>query len=224
MIKKREANTRGEFKFPSLVSRRTFANNLYYDKRYICYHNLNVINDDVQYPYNKVKMHRHANQEIFGYMVQGSCSHIDSLNNSYNTNVDDIQFMSSGSGIWHEEANNTGNNIRYIQIWIKPFVRDTIPSYRKINLPRNNRLNKFVEFGKLLELKQRDLLYTGIFTQPFHQQTIEKNPKYMYIVTGNGIFNDHIFIEGDGFYIENESLLSIDSTNCEIFLYEHCIS
>ena len=93
MLKLRPSVTRGFLKTDWIESRRTFSNNSYYNKNYINYYNLEVINDDILQPKNKVPWHQHKNMEIFGYIVDGIATHTDSLKNNTSAKVNDIQFM-----------------------------------------------------------------------------------------------------------------------------------
>ena len=107
MIIHRPANTRGNPRADFINSYRTFSFPSYFDARYIHYSDLQTINDDrVQYSW-QVPWHEHKNMEIFGYVVEGSSHHVDSLGNDVEVPAGGVQRMSSGRGISHTAVSYT---------------------------------------------------------------------------------------------------------------------
>ena len=66
---------------------------------------LRVWNDDEIAPGAGFPAHPHANMEIITYVRQGAITHGDSLGNKGRTGAGDVQVMSAGSGIRHDEYN-----------------------------------------------------------------------------------------------------------------------
>ena len=220
MIAKRSAETRGQVKEDWITSFRTFSFPGYFDPRYMNYSDLIAINDDRCEPNSHVVWHKHLNMEIFGYIVEGNCLHIDSFNNNYNLPAGTVQRMSSGSGIHHIEGNDTDTTNRYLQIWIKPSVENTEPEYSNYYFSREDKLNKFCNITEKLPVKQDAKLFAGIFTEKYvHDLNIKRN-YYLYVVNGSVIINNMICEEGDGISIKDELQLVIDSKECEIILFE----
>ncbi|UCD42386.1 MAG: pirin family protein, partial [Chloroflexota bacterium] len=62
-----------------------------------------AFNDPIQGPIAGFPMHPHRGIETVTYMLEGSVHHRDSLGNSGLIGSGDVQWMTSGSGIMHEE-------------------------------------------------------------------------------------------------------------------------
>ena len=215
MITLRSANTRGNPRAPFINSYRTFSFPAYYDSRYMNYSDLQTINDDwVQYSW-QVPWHEHKNMEIFGYVVEGSSHHVDSLGNDVEVPAGAVQRMSAGRGISHTEGNTTNIPNRYLQLWIRPNVQDTEPAHNWHQFTREDKLNKFCDITEKLPIKQDARLLAGIFTEDY-SYTIDANRHYyLYVVTGSATINDQPVIEGDGLSYSQENAINI-STNGEI--------
>lgn len=223
MIKKRSYETRGILELPWITSRRTFSNNQYWDPRYMNFGDLEVINDDVLQPNHMVPNHQHKNMEIIGYIVNGPATHTDSLNNDCLVESDEIQFMSSGSGIWHTERNQTANEIRYIQLWIKPNLFDTEPHWEKRCFPRKDRIDNWTHIAgsQGIKLKQNVEIYSGIFCNEKLFKLDYCKKYYFYIVNGFGEFDSNGYKEGDGFSLIEESVISLKpKESSEIIMFE----
>ena len=221
MITLRPANTRGNPQAEFINSYRTFSFPSYFDIRYMCYGDLETINDDrVHYAW-QVPWHEHKNMEIFGYVVEGSCHHADSLGNDVEVPAGAVQRMSAGRGISHTEGNTSNRPNRYLQLWIRPDVCDTEPYHNWHYFSRKDKLNKFCNITEKLPIKQDARLLAGIFTED-HTYTIAINRRYyLYVVTGTATINDHPVVEGDGLSFEHETGITIKPTReSEIILFD----
>ena len=221
MITLRPANTRGNPRAPFINSYRTFSFPAYYDSRYMNYSDLQTINDDrVQYAW-QVPWHEHKNMEIFGYVVEGSSHHVDSLGNDVEVPAGAVQRMSAGSGIWHTEGNTADTPNRYLQLWIRPNIHDTEPKHDWHQFTREDKLNKFCNITEKLPIKQDARLLAGIFTEAYTYTINPARHYYLYVVTGTATINTIAVIEGDGLSIEQETTLVIDpTTEAEIILFD----
>jgi redox-sensitive bicupin YhaK (pirin superfamily) len=219
-MKIRPANTRGHLQAGWIESRRTFSNNSYWDPRYINYSDLEVINDDVVQPGGTVPNHEHKNMEIFGYVVQGPCTHVDNLGNNCVVQSGGVQRMSAGSGIWHTEGNNSTSPIRYLQLWIKPSVENTKPDYSNYTFAQQDRDNKFFDITSVLPIQQDVRFYTGVFTENYEFTLKLTRRYYLYVVSGETSINGQASIEGDGYAFEQETQLTITNPNAEIILFD----
>ena len=221
MITIRPAGTRGNPRAPFINSYRTFSFPAYYDARYINYSNLQTINDDrVQYAW-QVPWHEHKNMEIFGYVVEGSSHHVDSLGNDVEVPAGAVQRMSAGTGIWHTEGNTSNTPNRYLQLWIQPNIVDTKPVHNWHQFTREDKFNKFCNITEKLPINQDAKLLAGIFTEDYTYMIDITRHYYLYVVTGTATINDQSVIEGDGLSFENENAINI-STNgeSEIILFD----
>jgi redox-sensitive bicupin YhaK (pirin superfamily) len=221
MITHRPADTRGNPRADFIDSRRTFTFPSYYDARYIHFSDLQTINDDrVQYAW-QVPWHEHKNMEIFGYVVEGSSHHVDSLGNDVEVPAGAVQRMSSGRGISHTEGNTSNTPNRYLQLWIRPNEFDTEPRHDWHQFTRLDKLNKFCNITEKLPIKQDARLLAGIFTTDFVYNLNTLRKYYLYVISGNIVINNLEMIEGDGLSFIEESAITISNTDeSEIILFD----
>jgi len=221
MIIHRPASTRGNPRADFINSYRTFSFPSYYDSRYMNFSDLQTINDDrVQYAW-QVPWHEHKNMEIFGYVVEGSSHHVDSLGNDVEVPAGAVQRMSSGRGISHTEGNTADTPNRYLQLWIRPNEFDTEPRHDWHQFTREDKLNKFCNITEKLPIKQDARLLAGIFTSDFTHNLDTLRKYYLYVVTGTLSVNNIGLIEGDGLSFVDESVINItNATDSEIILFD----
>ena len=221
MIVKRPASTRGNPRAPFIDSRRTFSFPSYYDVRYMNFSDLQTINDDrVQYSW-QVPWHEHRNMEIFGYVVEGSSHHVDSLGNDVEVPAGAVQRMSCGKGISHTEGNTSNTPNRYLQLWIRPNKFDTEPTHDWHQFTREDKLNKFCNITEKLPIKQDARLLAGIFTDNYTLDIDGRRHYYLYVVKGTAQINGQSVVEGDGLSFESESNIAIiNPSDTEIILFD----
>jgi redox-sensitive bicupin YhaK (pirin superfamily) len=76
-------------------------------------------------------MHPHRGIETITYMLDGSVAHRDSLGNSGVIGAGDVQWMTAGSGIMHEEMPKAGPcRLEGFQVWVN------LPAKLKMTRPR----------------------------------------------------------------------------------------
>lgn len=221
MLTLRPAATRGNPRASFINSYRTFSFPPYFSAEYKNFSNLETINDDrVQYSW-QVPWHEHKNMEIFGYVVEGSSHHVDSLGNDVEVPAGAVQRMSCGSGIGHTEGNTANTPNRYLQLWIQPNELDTAPEYAWHQFSREDKLNKFCDITARLPIRQDARLLAGIFTNYFMYSINPARHYYLYVVNGTATINDHGVIEGDGIAFEAESNITITQPNqAEIIVFD----
>ena len=84
-------------------------------------------------------LHPHRGIETITYMLDGSVAHRDSLGNSGVIGPGDIQWMTAGSGILHEEMPRVGpRRLDGFQIWVNlpAKLKMTRPRYQDVPAPR----------------------------------------------------------------------------------------
>jgi hypothetical protein len=91
-----------------------------------------AFNDPVEGPIRGFPMHPHRGIETVTYMLEGSVHHRDSLGNAGLIGPGDVQWMTSGRGILHEELPRRGasGNIYGFQLWVN------LPASLKMSSPR----------------------------------------------------------------------------------------
>ena len=221
MITVRPANTRGNPRRTEISSYRTFSFPSYFDPRYMNYSNLQTINDDRVFCPWQVPWHRHENMEIFGYVVEGSSHHVDSLGNDVEVPAGAVQRMTCGKGISHTEGNTANTPNRYLQLWIRPNETDTEPAHAWHQFSREDKLDRFCDITEQLPVRQDARLLAGIFTQDCTYTINPARHYYLYVVTGTAVINDQAVAEGDGLAFENEnSIIITGAEESEIILFD----
>ncbi len=91
-----------------------------------------AFNDPVEGPIRGFPMHPHRGIETVTYMLEGSVHHRDSLGNAGLIGAGDVQWMTSGRGILHEEMPRRGpsGTIYGFQLWVN------LPAAQKMGQPR----------------------------------------------------------------------------------------
>jgi redox-sensitive bicupin YhaK (pirin superfamily) len=95
-----------------------------------------AFNNPVEGPIQGFPMHPHRGIETVTYMLEGSVNHRDSLGNSGLIGPGDVQWMTSGAGILHEELPRRGPNgaIYGFQLWVNlpAKLKMSAPGYQEI--------------------------------------------------------------------------------------------
>jgi redox-sensitive bicupin YhaK (pirin superfamily) len=96
-----------------------------------------AFNDPLEGPIRGFPMHPHRGIETVTYMLEGATAHRDSLGNQGVIGPGDVQWMSSGRGILHEEMPRRSENgaIYGFQLWVN------LPSHLKMSEPRYQEVN-----------------------------------------------------------------------------------
>lgn len=96
-----------------------------------------AFNDPIQGPIAGFPMHPHRGIETVTYMLEGSVHHRDSLGNSGLIGSGDVQWMTSGSGIMHEEMprRSEQGDVYGFQLWVN------LPAALKMSQPRYQEVN-----------------------------------------------------------------------------------
>jgi quercetin 2,3-dioxygenase len=91
-----------------------------------------AFNDPVEGPIRGFPMHPHRGIETVTYILKGSVNHRDSLGNAGLIGAGDIQWMTAGRGIMHEEMPRRGPDgiIDGFQLWVN------LPANQKMIRPR----------------------------------------------------------------------------------------
>ncbi|MFZ5857618.1 MAG: pirin family protein [Chloroflexota bacterium] len=91
-----------------------------------------AFNDPLEGPIRGFPTHPHRGIETVTYMLEGSVNHRDSLGNSGTIGAGDVQWMTSGRGILHEEMprRSESGDIYGFQLWVN------LPAAQKMSQPR----------------------------------------------------------------------------------------
>ncbi|MBK8784418.1 MAG: pirin family protein [Anaerolineales bacterium] len=91
-----------------------------------------AFNNPLEGPSRGFPTHPHRGIETVTYMLEGSVNHRDSLGNAGKIGSGDVQWMTSGRGILHEEMprRSENGNIYGFQLWVN------LPAAQKMSTPR----------------------------------------------------------------------------------------
>ena len=128
----RRSADRGHANHGWLESFHTFSFADYHDPRWMGFHSLRVINDDLILPGMGFGTPPHRDMEIITYILRGSLQHKDSMGNGRIIRPGDIQYMAAGTGVMHSEFNPSADEATHLlQIWIQPNRRGVTPRYEE---------------------------------------------------------------------------------------------
>src|SRR5690242_13222405 len=96
-----------------------------------------AFNDPLEGPIRGFPYHPHRGIETVTYMLEGSTHHRDSLGNAGLIGPGDVQWMTSGRGIMHEEMPRRGPSgvIYGFQLWVNlpAALKMTTPRYQEVS-------------------------------------------------------------------------------------------
>lgn len=174
-------------------------------------------------PKNYIKgfpWHPHRGIDTVTYMLEGEVEHQDSLGNKGIIEGSDIQWMTAGSGIIHQEMpleNKT--NLEGFQLWVNlpASHKMTDPQYRSIlktDIPTVKTDNAIIKIiaGEFLNTKG---ILTDIIVETNYLD-IEIKPKEEFVYTKSLEFKTFAYVyRGSGFFSNEKTL--IDSHNTVLF-------
>jgi redox-sensitive bicupin YhaK (pirin superfamily) len=148
-----------------------------------------AFNDPAEGPIRGFPMHPHRGIETVTYILQGSVNHRDSLGNAGLIGPGDVQWMTAGGGILHEEMPRRGLDgiINGFQLWVN------LPAKQKMSRPRYQEVEaKTIPVFEKDGCRVRVVAGTlGTITGPVTQ--IVANPLYLDVtLEAGGNFNVRI--------------------------------
>ena len=188
-----------------------------------------AFNDPIEGPIVGFPTHPHRGIETVTYMLEGNTRHRDSLGNTGVIGPGDVQWMTSGRGIMHEEMPKRGpeGRVTGFQLWVN------LPATEKMSQPRYQEVPTDTipmvetdgvsvrlvagEFdgnkGPVTEIAAQPL-YMDVTLEPdasFELPVSEGHSAFAYVLEGGGLFGEGEFVEavkmvvfeeGDSVHIE----------------------
>lgn len=183
----------------------------YSDINRIAFGPLVILNDDTVIKGAGFAEHPHENMEIISLPLSGSIRHKDNTGMEATIHTGDIQIMSAGKGIRHSETNPSHmNELRFLQIWIKPNVTGVAPRYQQITMnnvpnvfnqvvsPDTTDLNLWIQQEAWVHLGS---FQTGITTR--HKLKKERNGLYILLIKGAINVAGQVLQTGDALSVVN---------------------
>ena len=182
-----------------------------------------AFNDPIEGPIVGFPFHPHRGIETVTYMLAGNTRHRDSLGNSGVIGPGDVQWMTSGRGIMHEEMPKRGPDGRVdgFQLWVNlpADQKMSTPRYQEVtssNIPVVEKDGTTVrvvagEFegvrGPVAEIAAQPL-YMDVLLQPgvaFNLPVPRGHSAVAYIFDGEGTFG--LGHEGDGELVQSARMI-----------------
>lgn len=224
------AETRGYADHGWLKSRFTFSFAEYYDPERMGFGALRVINDDEIAGGSGFGMHPHADMEIVSIPLAGALRHEDDMGHTAVIREGDVQVMSAGTGVWHSEHNASETEAgKFLQIWIVPLERDTVPRYDQAAIGWREKRGVFQkivgpESEGGLWIRQDAWISIGAFDSPetiTYQVKRQGNRLYAFVIAGSAEVAGESLGLRDGMGIAGAESVSIKpAPGSEILLFD----
>ncbi|WP_010175978.1 pirin family protein [Pseudomonas sp. PAMC 25886] len=187
-----------------------------------------VWNDDLIAPDSGFPMHGHENMEIVSYVLEGTVSHRDSAGGQGRTEAGDVQVMSAGTGIRHEERNARGVPLRLFQIWLRPRENGGVPRWGSRPFPKAGRAGQWAVLASGMPDDQGALQICA--DARVLGATLKAGQRLNYSMTGQGYLvptlgavtvNGATVEGGDGVAMTQERVLAVEAIDdTEVILVE----
>jgi redox-sensitive bicupin YhaK (pirin superfamily) len=226
----RRAEERGHAHHGWLDTHHTFSFADYYDRRFMGYGPLRVINDDTVAGDGGFPPHQHRDMEIVTYVLDGALKHRDSMGNGSIIEAGDVQRMSAGTGVTHSEYNASAESpVHFLQIWVLP---------RRAGLPAGYEQKHFGEDDKRGRLRlvaspdgadgsvriEQDVRMFAALLEPGQEVShafASGRKGWLHVARGAAEANGVSLRAGDGAAIEEEPRLSLSTkSGGEVILFD----
>jgi redox-sensitive bicupin YhaK (pirin superfamily) len=190
-----KADTRGHADHGWLSSYQSFSFAGYYNPERTQFGVLRVLNDDVVTGGKGFGSHPHDNMEIISIPLEGSLVHEDNMGHKEVVSAGEIQVMSTGSGVFHSEYNNSADKpAKFLQIWLFPNKLNVTPRYDQVKLDPlkgENKLQQLISPDKDGEgtwIYQDAWFFNGRFDkekQISYERKKKDNGVYLFVIKGS---------------------------------------
>ena len=219
MIKIRRSNERGKANYGWLDTNYTFSFSDYYDRQFMGFRSLRVINEDFIEPNQGFPTHGHRDMEILTYVIKGELSHKDSMGNGETIRPHEVQRMTAGTGVLHSEYSSPTDKTHLLQIWILPEEKNLTPGYEQTFFAPEDKKGKLKLVASRagtdgsVTIHQDVNLYSSILAkaEKVSHELAENRHAWLQIVKGSLALNGETLNQGDGAAVSDETLLTIKS-------------
>lgn len=189
-----------------------------------------VWNDDEIAPGTGFPMHGHESMEIVSYVLEGTVTHRDSAGGQGRTEAGDVQVMSAGTGIRHEERNAGIVPLRLFQIWLRPRESGGHPRWSTRPFPKSDRAGQWAVLASgmphdenALPIRADARVLGATLKAGQCMSTSCANTRQAYLVPTHGvvIVNGERVEAGDGIAMTDETQLVVEAIeDTEVVLVE----
>ncbi|WP_316841119.1 pirin family protein [Pedobacter gandavensis] len=226
-----KANSRSVADHGWLKSFQTFSFGGNYNPERIQFGALRVLNDDYIDGGTGFGEHPHDNMEIISIVLEGALKHEDSMHNVAVIEPGEIQVMSAGTGIYHQEYNRDEQHpAKFLQIWLFPNQRNVTPRYQQERYDTTLLPNQFIQIlspnpdDAGVWIYQDAWFHIGEFEAGLkidHPLKHAENGIYVFVIKGSIQVNGQDLAERDGLGLWEINSLEINTlTEAEILLME----
>lgn len=229
MIEIRPFNTLGTHTIDWLKAHYHFSFSEYRDPNRMNWGALRVWNDDTIKPGTGFARHGHRDMEIITYVRKGAITHRDHLGNEGRTLAGDVQVMSAGKGILHEEHNLEPGETQIFQLWIVPNQIGVEPHWDAKRFPKADRSGQLVTLasgdgrdGSLIIHQDAQVLGATLKAGESVQYTLAPG-RFGYLVPALGAvtLNGHAVRARDGAAFKETGTVTLQATeDSEIILVD----
>lgn len=193
-----------------------------------------AFNDPKEGPIQGFPMHPHRGIETVTYMLKGATHHRDSLGNAGLISAGDVQWMTSGRGIMHEEMprRDSDGDIFGFQLWVN------LPAKLKMSQPRyqevtEDTIPKIEKDGVKIRLVAGTMdsisgpvteiaaapLYMDVQLDPDTEWTLpvpEGHTTVAYVFEGEGVFSDETVSAVKMIKFEDGNHIQVKTENSQV--------
>jgi quercetin 2,3-dioxygenase len=230
MIAVRPAGERGCFDHGWLKTCHTFSFAGYFDRRYMGFRSLRVMNEDHVAPGMGFGTHPHRDMEIVTYVLSGALEHKDSMGNGEVLRPSEFQRMTAGTGITHSEFNPSKDEpVHLYQIWLLPERKGLTPSYEQKSFEQNDRIDQWQLVaspdGRDGSLTIHQNAYTHLADMNRESELDfafnEGRHGWLQVLRGSVKLEEYVLAAGDGAAISDEAVVHLESPEgAELMLFD----
>jgi len=220
MLKTRKKEERGVCTKANSTSFYSFSFDDFYDPNAMGYQSLKVLNEQLLGPAESLEAHVHQEMEIVTYVLEGLLEYQDSMGNAQLMQTGEVQVMSTGTGVEHNEYNLSKTEpVRYLQLWFAPAVHQLPPTCTKKQFTS---AAKWGQWSLLVSQNGRDGSLRIHQDVDLYATVLDKGSEIVFdafmdryywiqVLTGEFVVQNTPLRAGDGLAIDN---LSTITTSC----------
>ncbi len=202
----------------------SFAN--YYNPEKLEFGALRVLNDDTIQPLRGFDKHPHDNMEIVSIPLKGEILHRDSMGHKQTIKPNEVQVMTAGTGIFHEEWNpSSTEELNLLQLWIFPEKGNLKPSYQIKFFNPEEALNQWQALvaytnSNSLRIHQKANISRAIINKEYSLEYKSELSmgNYLLVIDGEVEVSEHKLSKRDALAITETNSFSVKSLSDHSFI------